>query len=104
MERVHEDSGVAADGALCLGPELTIAELEPVRRRLYELRAGDGPARLDVSRLVRTDTAGLQMLAAFARDLEAAGRPLEWVGAGDEFADAATLLGLRPLLCKEPSS
>ena len=47
----------------------------------------------------RVDTAGLQLLAAFVRDLRAEARTVEWVGCSDALNKAAQALGLHAALC-----
>lgn len=59
---------------------------------------GSGPVRLEVGPLERIDTATLQLLAAFVRDLGTAARPVEWVSRSDVLERAARSLGLADAL------
>src|ERR1035437_5167948 len=53
-----------------------------------------GPVSIDRSGVQRVNTAVLQLLAAFVRDLRAASRPVEWCGENAAFDRAARALGL----------
>lgn len=53
---------------------------------------------LDGGPVERVDTAGLQMLVLFRRELEARGGTLRWHGTSDALNEAASLLGLAQLL------
>jgi ABC-type transporter Mla MlaB component len=55
--------------------------------------------QIDGTAVDRVDTAGLQLLAAFVRDLRAEARPVEWVGYSDALNKAAQALGLHAALC-----
>jgi len=46
----------------------------------------------------RVDTAALQLLVLFQRELQARGGTLDWHGASEAFNEAAGLLGLTRLL------
>jgi ABC-type transporter Mla MlaB component len=52
--------------------------------------------------VARIDTAGLQLLAAFALREKTAGRQLEWHSASDELRAASARIGLSPLLQLPP--
>ncbi len=53
---------------------------------------------LDVEALERVDTAALQLLVLFRRELERQGGTLAWRGKNDVLGEAASLLGLEQLL------
>ncbi|MGY3039498.1 phospholipid transport system transporter-binding protein [Rhodanobacter sp. TND4EL1] len=53
---------------------------------------------LDVSALERVDTAALQLLVLFRRELECSGGTFRWSGANQVLAEAAGVLGLERLL------
>lgn len=57
-----------------------------------------GDVVLDVSRLERIDTAALQLLVLFRRELARHGGALQWRGANEILYEAAGLLGLEQLL------
>lgn len=64
---------------------------------LFDLVAASvagGPIVVDGSAVLRIDTAGLQLLAALARDGAAAGRPLAWRAASPELLRCSRRLGL----------
>lgn len=53
---------------------------------------------LDVAQLERIDTAALQLLLLFRRELERQGGTLGWCGENAVLREAASLLGLEQLL------
>lgn len=57
-----------------------------------------GPVQIDGSGVERIDTATLQLLAAFVRDLRTDGRPVEWLECSAVLRRAATSLGLEKAL------
>lgn len=57
-----------------------------------------GEVVLDVQGLERVDTAALQLLVLFRRELESRGGKLGWRGANEILDEAAGLLGLGQLL------
>jgi Anti-anti-sigma regulatory factor (antagonist of anti-sigma factor) len=57
-----------------------------------------GAIVLDGSRVERVDTAALQLLVLFRRELHAHGGTLRWLGTSDALNEAAGLLGLAQLL------
>jgi hypothetical protein len=72
-----------------------IASLQVELRRLWD--AG-GPVHLTAEGTLRCDTAVLQLLAAFVRDLRAAGREVVWTGDPATVRGAARILDLANLL------
>jgi ABC-type transporter Mla MlaB component len=75
--------------------------VEAVADVLDEIRSRSGRAktiRFDASAVGTADSAGLQLLAAARRDLEAAGKAFELESVPDAMADSARLLGLAPML------
>ena len=84
--------------AVALPEECGIASAAKLQAALLK-RLGDGASvKIDASAVQRVDSAGLQVLAAFARDRRAAGRDIEWVGVPESLADAASLLSLTDAL------
>jgi anti-anti-sigma regulatory factor len=77
----------------------TIRTINALQTELAERLDESGPLRIDGTAVDRVDTAGLQLLAAFVRDLRAQARPVEWVGCSDALNKAAQALGLHAALC-----
>jgi anti-anti-sigma regulatory factor len=69
----------------------TIATLH---EELVRELSSKGPVAIDRSGVQRPNTAILQVLVAFARDLSAQARSIEWRGEGAAFDRAAKALGL----------
>ena len=88
----------AVTAALSLAAECTVAEADSLKTALVRLLPESRPVSLHIGSLRRIDTAGVQLLAAFARDRRAAGRRIEWLGRAPVLDAAATLLGLRGML------
>ena len=80
--------------ALALTSELTIAQAGDLKTRLSRLLAVDGPVSVDASATRRVDTACLQLLLAFVRDRQAAGKAVSWKATAPEFTDTARTLGI----------
>jgi phospholipid transport system transporter-binding protein len=57
-----------------------------------------GPVKIDGGAVERIDTAALQLLAAFVREMRAASRTVEWIDSSVALRRAAGSLGLRPVL------
>jgi ABC-type transporter Mla MlaB component len=53
---------------------------------------------MDASLLEHVDTAGMQLLYAFARDARRDGKTLVWHGLNPQIVDAARLLGMSGML------
>ena len=76
----------------------TLRESSELKQSLLDCLQQEGVVVLDAQAVSRVDTAGLQLLAAFARDLCEAGRAHAWVGVSAEFSRAVSQLGLQSLL------
>src|SRR5262245_49098116 len=74
--------------------DCTMRTIQGLHQELVRLLAGTGPVSVDRSDVRRPNTAMLQLLAAFARDLRAQSRSLEWCGESSSFDRAASALGL----------
>jgi ABC-type transporter Mla MlaB component len=61
---------------------------------LAERLDDSGTVQIDGAAVDRVDTAGLQLLAAFIRDLQAQLRAVEWIGCSAALRRAANSLGL----------
>jgi anti-anti-sigma factor len=84
---------------LALGPELTIAQAATAREALLQaLQAGAGDLALDLSGVMDFDSAGVQLLLATRRSLQAQGRALVLHQPSAAVRDALQCLGLQPLL------
>ena len=77
----------------------TIRTINSLQTELAERLDESGPVQIDATAVDRVDTAGLQLLAAFIRDLRAEARTVEWVGCSDALQKAAQALGLHAALC-----
>lgn len=76
----------------------TIRTINSLQTELAERLDESGNVPIDGTAVDRIDTAGLQLLAAFIRDLRAEQRAVEWVGCSDALRKAATALGLEGAL------
>lgn len=83
---------------LVLQADCTLREAAALKSRLLELLPGPQGATLEGGGVQRIDTAGLQLLAAFAQRERAAGRPLAWASASEVLRDAGNRLGLAAVL------
>jgi ABC-type transporter Mla MlaB component len=77
----------------------TIRTITSLQSELAERLDESGSVQIDATAVDRIDTAGLQLLAAFVRDLRAEMRTVEWVGCSDGLRRAAAALGLEAVLC-----
>jgi anti-anti-sigma regulatory factor len=91
-------SPVANQPAVVLLPaDCRLAAQAVVKAQLQETLPGHEVV-LDASRLERIDTAALQLLVLFRRELESRGGALRWRGVNQVLVEAASLLGLELLL------
>lgn len=72
----------------------SIRTADALQAQLTERLDESGTVRIDGSTVDRIDTASLQLLAAFVRDLRADARAVEWVGCSFGLWRAADILGL----------
>jgi len=86
----------AAD-VLCLPADLGIEHVAALRAALAA-RIDAATLTLDASAASRLHTSALQLLAAFCRTRQQAGRMTVWGGASATFADAVRVTGLESLL------
>lgn len=86
-----------AAGPVVLPADCRIAELPALQAQLRDALAAPA-GELDGAAVSRVDTAALQLLAAFRRELAAQGRTLRWLGVSDALREAAGLLGLAQTL------
>ena len=78
--------------------DYTMRTIQELHQQLVQQLSGSGSVVLDRSDVQRPNTAMLQLLAAFARDLRNQSRPLEWSGAQGPLDRAAKALGLSATL------
>jgi ABC-type transporter Mla MlaB component len=72
----------------------TIRTVTSLQAELAERLDESGAVQIDGSAVDRVDTAALQLLAVFVRDLRAQARAVEWVGCSSGLRKAASGLGL----------
>ncbi len=77
---------------------VTIRNVTAFQAELGERLDDSSPVQIDGSAVERSDTATLQLLVAFVRDLRAEGRPVEWVGCSAALRRGASSLGLEGAL------
>lgn len=75
-----------------------VSEAAALKSRLARLISERRPVALDIGRVERVDTAGMQLIAAFVRDRRRQGLAIEWHGRSATLSAAARLLGLDSLL------
>ncbi len=92
----------AADAALSLPEECTLADAATLKLRLAALLATENPITIDVSGVRRIDTASLQLLAAFTRDRRASRLAVALRGESPAFGEAVRLTGLGRLFDVAP--
>ncbi len=68
------------------------------RENLLKILQSERSIVLDASRVVRIDTAGLQVLTAFVKDAAASNKSMRWQSPTEGFCQAAALLGLSKAL------
>ncbi len=73
---------------------LELDDLEGALPRLRDALDSDGPIAIDLARLERIDTAGLQLLLACRRTAADAGQAFECLDPAEVFIEAATEAGL----------
>ena len=81
-----------------LGTSCTIQEAAAVRAHLLAQAAQPGPYEIDGASVENVDTAGVQLIVAFALDCLEKGVAYKWAGRSPTLAAAIELLGVGPLL------
>lgn len=78
-----------------LSEEMIVDDLASLALQLEAVLI-DSPETIDIdaTRLEYVDTAGLQLLYAFARDAHKAGKRIVWHGVRPEVAESARVLGM----------
>jgi len=85
-------------GRVVLGTSCTIQEAAAVRAHLLAQAALPGPYEIDGGSVEIIDTAGVQLIVAFALDCLEKGVPYRWAGRSATLDKAIDLLGVSPLL------
>ena len=88
------DLGVARRAGLRLESSCTLRDAMDMQFQLLAVDFGDSEICIDGSAVERIDTAGLQMLVAFAKYHAARGRDIQWTAASPELLRSSRLLGL----------
>ena len=81
-----------------LGISCTIQEAAAVRAHLLAQAAQPGPYEIDGASVEHVDTAGVQLIVAFALDCLEKGVAYKWIGRSPTLEKAINLLGVSPLL------
>jgi anti-anti-sigma regulatory factor len=81
-----------------LGISCTIQEAAAVRAHLLAQAAQPGPYEIDGASVEHVDTAGVQLIVAFALDCLEKGVAYKWIGRSATLEKAINLLGVSPLL------
>ena len=90
-------TGAQAAAVVRLPADCRLAAQTALKARLQEVLL-QRDIVLDVAALERVDTAALQLLVLFRRELESDGGKLRWQGANAVLDEAAGVLGLEKLL------
>lgn len=83
-----------ADKVIDCGELLTIADVGNMYAELLEAMIEGETVCFDCSEVKRIDTAGLQMLFSYAREIKSQGGEMLWNSPSKNFVDSAKLLGL----------
>jgi anti-anti-sigma regulatory factor len=87
-----------ATGRIVLGMACTIHEAQALRAHLLEQAAHPGPYEIDGASVERVDTAGLQLVVAFALDCLERNVAYSWKGRSPALEEAIRVLGVAALL------
>jgi phospholipid transport system transporter-binding protein len=88
-------SVIAASGPLRLDGDLSISNVDPLKRQLDTALADGAPVLFDGAGIDRIDAAGLQLLAAFTREAAHRGLPVSWQSPAPRLLAAARAIGLQ---------
>lgn len=81
-----------------LPASLDVRTVSELHRQLMDERLHDADVRFETGALTSIDTAGLQLLAVFARGTRERGRSVTWSGSADVLERGARRLGLTNVL------
>jgi phospholipid transport system transporter-binding protein len=87
-----------ASGKVVLGASCTIHEAPALRSHLIAQASHPGPYELDGSAVQQIDTAGVQLVVAFALDCLEKGVHYTWTGRSPQLEEAIRTLGVSALL------
>lgn len=88
----------AESAHLQIDTRLTIADVEALSPKLQVLAVRGGTVEIDAAALETVDTAGLQLLAMFARKAEANGTTVNWINVRNAIVNSSKLLGLHEVI------
>lgn len=89
---------IPAVGRVVLGAACTIHEAQALRAHLLEQQAHPGPYEIDGSGVEQIDTAGLQLVVAFALDCLERNIHYAWKARSPALEEAIRVLGVAALL------
>lgn len=97
-KKVTSKTGPAAQRTLRLPETLRISDAVDVYAHMLDVSRESGPVSIDSAALRQIDTAGLQLLAAFAVEIRRQGAQLVWPKPAPILCNAASLLGMGRML------
>ena len=90
--------GTTASGRVALGTACTIHQIQALRAHMIEQAALPGPYEIDGGQVQQIDTAGVQLVVAFALDCLERGISYSWKGRSPALDEAVRVLGVAALL------
>ena len=90
--------GTPVNGRIVLGASCTIQDARALREQMLAQAAHAGPFEIDGSAVQQIDTAGVQLVVAFALDCLERNVPYVWKGRSPALDDAIRVLGVGALL------
>ena len=90
--------GAPVSGRVSLGTSCTIHEVQTLRAHMMAQSAHTGPFEIDGGNVQQVDTAGVQLVVAFALDCLERGVPYSWKGRSQVLDEAVRVLGVGALL------
>jgi ABC-type transporter Mla MlaB component len=84
--------------AFILPTQLIINDVESLHQQLTELMASGDNVELDVSEVIKADTAGLQLLCVVQKSLIAIGQQIAWKGNSQPLKTTAKIVGVSDFL------
>lgn len=90
------DQAIAA--TVVLPAQCLMRDAVDLKSQLQPQLDAEDTVQIDVSKVERIDAAAMQVLLAFVRDRNQRARQVEWRGMNDVIAEAASMLGLQPVL------
>jgi anti-anti-sigma regulatory factor len=92
------EGGTPATGRIVLGTSCTIHEARSLREQMLAQAGLPGPYEIDGSAVQQVDTAGVQLVVAFALDCLERSASYSWKGRSPALEDAIRVLGVAALL------